>query len=135
EEQLLKNGIDRTIFAANFADSIDEEELEEVIEFVERRLENIVGKHLSKVYPVSAKEALMSRLQNNKEMLHYSGLLEIEQEIYRRIESGTRSQEKIIRFEERLNEIYEVIGREIKTASLASTKSLEQLNEEMKAVD
>ncbi|CEG22042.1 Bacterial dynamin-like protein [Planococcus massiliensis] len=135
EEQLMKNGIERTIFAANFADSIDEEEIEEVTNFVERRLENIVGKNLSKVYPVSAKEALMGRLQNDKEMLLYSGLLEIESEIYQKIESGTRSQEKIERFEERLEAIMEVIRREIETAKIASTKSVEQLNREMKAVD
>lgn len=135
EEQLLENGIDRTMFAANFADSIDEEEIEEVIQFIERRLENIVGKQLATVYPVSAKEALVGRLQNDEEMLRYSGLLEIEQEIYRRIESGTRSQEKIVRFEERLNEIFKVVELEIETAKSASTKSVDQLDEEMKAVD
>lgn len=135
EEHLLKSGIDRTMFAANFADSIDEEEIEDVIEFVERRLENIVGKQLAKVYPVSAKEALIGRLRNNEEMLQYSGLIEIEQEIYRRIESGSRSQEKIERFEERLDEIFDVIEREIETAKLVSSKTIEQLDEEMKAVD
>lgn len=135
EEQLLKSGIDRTMFAANFADSIDEEELEEVVEFVERRLENIVGKKLAKVYPVSAKEALIGRVESDEEMVQYSGLLEIEKEIYRRIESGSRSQEKIIRFEERLDEIFKAIEREIETVKLASTKTIKQLDEEMKAVD
>lgn len=135
EEQLLKNGIDRTLFAANFADSIDEEELVEVIEFVERRLENIVGKRLATVYPVSAKEALVGRLENDEEMLSYSGLLEIEQEIYQRIESGMRSQEKIMRFEQRLDEILRVVKLEIETARVASTKSIGQLDKELEVVD
>ncbi|RLJ90630.1 dynamin family protein [Planococcus citreus] len=133
-ERLIKNGIDRVIFAANFMDSIDEEELDELTEFVERRLETITGTRLNSLYPLSALEALEGKKENDAELLNYSGLPELEEEILRRIESGSRGKEKIKNFTERLVNICEVIEDEIKTASIVSSQTIEELELQFAAI-
>lgn len=126
KERLMKNGMDRVIYAANFIDIIDEDEQEELIEFVERRLEHITGERVNSVFPISAKEALDGRLQNDEELVGYSGIVEMENEIKKRISSGSRTQEKIAYFNMRLASINEVIQQEIKTAELASQQTREE---------
>lgn len=130
QERLMKNGMDRVIYAANFMDSIDEEELDELIEFVERRLEHITGERVNSLHPISALEALEGKLNNDSELLQYSGLPELENEILQRIKSGSRGEEKIKNFTERLDNINEMIEDEIETAIMVSSQSLEDLEEQ-----
>ncbi|AQQ54172.1 dynamin family protein [Planococcus lenghuensis] len=134
KERLMKSGRDRIIYAANFMDRIDEDEQEELVEFVERRLELITEERVDALFPISAKEALDGRLQNDSELTKYSGIVELEQEIKRRIDSGSRGQEKINHFYIRLMEINEVIQQEIATAELLARQTEEDLENQLQAV-
>jgi GTPase Era involved in 16S rRNA processing len=135
EEFLLKNGYeDKMIFAANFMDRIDEEELDDTIEFVERRIQNILGGEKAKLFPISAREALDGKLTGDESLLQYSGVPEIEAEIARRIQSGSRSLEKLDRFQWRLKIIGEAVRSEIDTANGMSSQSLENLETQLAAV-
>jgi GTPase Era involved in 16S rRNA processing len=135
QEFLLKNGYaEKIIFAANFMDRIDEEELDDTIDFVERRIQNILGVEKAKLFPISAREALDGKLTGDEDLLQYSGVPEIEAEIARRIESGSRSMEKLERFQWRLKAIGEEVRSEIETAIGLSSQSLESLETQLEAV-
>ncbi|UYZ21765.1 dynamin family protein [Mesobacillus jeotgali] len=134
QEFLLKNGLDKILFAANFMDRIDEEELDETIDFVERRIQNTLSGEKPALFPMSAKEALEGKVTGDAELLQYSGIPEIEAEIARRIESGTRSMEKLERFNWRLHAIAEGVLSEIETAGQLSSQSVESLAAQVDAV-
>jgi GTPase Era involved in 16S rRNA processing len=134
QEFLLKNGLDKIIFAANFMDRIDEEELDDTIEYIERRIQSILNGEKTKLFPISALEALEGKLNGDESLLQYSGVPEIEAEIMKRIESGTRSMEKLERFRWRLKACVEVIKNEIQTAKGLSYQSLESLEAQLAAV-
>ncbi|MEH7130849.1 dynamin family protein [Neobacillus drentensis] len=130
---LQKNGFEKLMIVANFLDRIDEEEVDDTVDFMERRAENILGEK-NKIFPLSSKEALEARLMGDQELLEYSGLLEIEAEIKKRIDSGNRSQEKLVRFQTRLWLIAESLRAEIKLAEHLSEETLEQLEEQVQLV-
>ncbi|MCM3729125.1 dynamin family protein [Neobacillus cucumis] len=130
---LQKNGFEKLMIAANFLDRIDEEEIDDAVDFIERRAENILGEK-TKIFPLSSKDALEARLRGDQELLEYSGLLEIEAEIKKRIVSGNRSQEKLVRFQTRLWIIAESLRAEIELAEHLSEETLEQLVEQVQLV-
>ncbi|PFG04550.1 dynamin family protein [Bacillus sp. es.034] len=135
ENRIKKIGFDRTIFVMNFLDQIDEDELDDVIEFSERRIQGLTGVSSHKVFPVSAKEALQGKLTNDHELIQDSGIEEIEAEIKKRIESSSRKQEKIKRLQARIADIHEVILREIETVEELAESSLEELREQLLKVE
>ena len=134
KERLIKNGMEKVIYAANFMDNIEEEELEELIEFVERRLKHINGGHSQTVFPISSKEALDGRLTNDTNLLQFSGILEVEMEIKQQIKSGLKGQEKIERFNKRFALISEIVLQEVETAEVVSTQSVGEIKQQLKAV-
>ena len=131
---LLKNGFDRMIVAANFLDRIDEEEVDETVEFMEQRAQKIFGEPV-RVFPISSKEALEAKMTSDEDLLVYSGLKEIEKEIRERIESGNRSQEKLSRFKMRLQLISRDLQAETDLAERLSDETIEQLEEQVRAVE
>ncbi|MGM0843687.1 MAG: dynamin family protein [Bacillota bacterium] len=134
EERLKKIGMDRVIFALNFMDRIDEDELDEVIDFAERRIQGMAGQMESGIFPISAKEALQGKLTGDTELLEYSGLKEIEAEVLKRLSSGSRNEEKLERFQQRLSGIQEGISKEILTAEKLAEQSAEELNTQLESV-
>ncbi|MGR3766002.1 dynamin family protein [Rossellomorea sp. NS-SX7] len=134
ENRIKKIGFDRTIFVMNFLDQIDEDELDEVIEFSERRIQGIAGGQ-HRVFPVSAKEALEGNLTNNDELKQVSGIEEIKAEIKRRLESGSRTQQKQKRIEERLADIHEAVLKEVETAEELTERSIEDLRDQLLRVE
>ncbi|RDU37078.1 hypothetical protein DRW41_10355 [Neobacillus piezotolerans] len=134
QEFLMKNGLENIIFAANFMDRVDEEELDETIEFAESRVQSILGGEKTAVFPLSAKDALDGKLNGDEAALRYSGFPELEKEIVRRIESGSRSLEKLERFQWRLKAIAELVKSEIRTAEELSSHSLEDLESQLEGV-
>ena len=133
QHTLQKNGFEQLLIAANFLDRIDEEEIDDTVDFIERRAENILGEK-TKIFPLSSKEALEARLRGDQELLTYSGLLEIEAEIKKRIDSGNRSQEKLVRFQTRLWLIAESLRAETALAERLSEETLEQLEVQVQLV-
>jgi hypothetical protein len=115
-------------------DRIDEEELDDTIDYIERRIQNILDGEKAALFPMSAREALEGKLKGNESLLQYSGVPEIEAEITRRIESGSRSMEKLERFSWRLKASAEVVRSEIKTAKELSSQSLESIETQLAAI-
>jgi GTPase Era involved in 16S rRNA processing len=134
EENLLKNGLNRTIFIGNFSDSVGDEEFNEVYEFMKRRIENVTSSPNVPVYPLSAKEALQGKVRNDKELIEYSGILEIEEELKRRMESGVQSKGKLERFHFRFEVIAGNLQKEIETALHLTNQSIEELQEHLQSV-
>lgn len=135
EEFLLKNGLDKIIFTANFLDRMDDDEIDETVDYIERRIQNILGGEKVKLFPMSAREALEGKMDGDQALLEYSGVPEIEKEIVRRIESGSRSMDKLERFQWRLKAAAEVVKGEIETAAGLSSQSLGSLEAQLAAVE
>ncbi|RSK28777.1 hypothetical protein EJF36_18905 [Bacillus sp. HMF5848] len=134
EQHLLENYLDKTIFIGNFLDRLDDDEIDDICDFVENRLKAVTNRNEVTLLPLSAKEALEARLTEDEELLELSGIQEIEEEILQRIHSSTRNEEKIDRFKIRLASIAESILQEIDTAETLSDNSLEELQQQLQAV-
>ncbi|GAE27781.1 dynamin family protein [Halalkalibacter wakoensis JCM 9140] len=135
EERLLKTGSDRIMYVANFLDRVDEEEVEETIEHIEHRVQQITKGNQPKIYPISALEALQGKMSGNDDLVTYSGLLDVEKQITRLVENGSRSHEKVERFNERLEDIHDHLLLEIKTVEQLSNDSLDKLKAQLLAVE
>jgi GTPase Era involved in 16S rRNA processing len=134
QKVVLKQVGNRIIYVANFMDRLDEEEIDDVLDLITRRIEHITGQKNPLVFPVSAQEALEGKLLRNEELLHYSGILEIEQQIKKMIKHGSRGEEKLSHFTKRLENIIELLLEEINTIQEASQQSLDILQDEIRAI-
>lgn len=135
EKNALKYVKDRILYVANFMDRIDEEEIEDVVDLIKRRIENITGQENALVFPISAQEALEGKLYGNEELLHYSGMIDLEQQIKRTIEHGSRSEEKLSHFTNRLKHILDLICAEIDLIQQAAQQSLDVLKNEVQKIE
>lgn len=73
EKQLLNKGSDHILYLANFADRVDEDEAQDALQLLERRLYKITGRP-ARVLSLSAKEALLAKTRGDEELLQLSGL-------------------------------------------------------------
>lgn len=135
EERLLKHGSDKILYVANFLDRVDEEEVEDTIDFIEKRLQKITKEDNATIYPISALDGLKGKLTGNEKLLQYSGLLDVETQMKRMIDSGSRSKEKLERFGQRYYDIHEQLLKEIETVKQLSNESLDQLKGQLEAVE
>lgn len=131
---MKKDGIHKILYAANFLDRIDEEEIEELTEFIERRIQHITRGDKPSVFPFSALEGLEGKLENNEEVLGYSGLIELEAGIGELLNSGTRSQDKLQRFSFRRKHLLGELAAEIETVKHFSNQSIEQLESQLASI-
>lgn len=76
DSSILEAGLDRILFVANFADSVDDE-LDQVIERISKRLAQALGSRTPKVIPFSATNALRARLAEDQAACTSSGLPEL----------------------------------------------------------
>jgi GTPase SAR1 family protein len=134
-ETILKEGSDQIIFVANYFDYVDEDEQDDIMDEIKRRIQIAIGKKDPLVYPLSAIKALDARLSGNQKALEDSGILQIEAEIKKLIENGSREHQKIRQFKNRLNHILYDINQEISSMLSICSASLEQLNEELEQID
>lgn len=129
DERLLPLGIDNIIFVLNKYDQVDEEEEgEDFLEELQYRLAEAFGigtseQTLSKIrlYPLSAKMALMGRETNHEAMVKASGIRELEQAIAEVVYGGSVEQDKMRRYKGRLKEILHMLYR-----TLAEEKALQE---------
>ncbi|WP_156291262.1 dynamin family protein [Oceanobacillus salinisoli] len=126
-EDYLMNGLDKTIFAANFLDRVDDDEVDDVMEHMERRLQKITNRRDISIIGLSAKEALDGKLKQDEELLEYSGMVDIEKALQEQINSGLKGQTKINHFNDRLSQITEKIIGEIQTVNTLSMENAEEL--------
>lgn len=129
ENNILKEGIDKILFVANFIDEIDEDEdVEEVIEDISNRLSNILKMGPVKVLPVSAREALDGIIDNDEDKIKNSGIIQVSNVIKDIIDNGIESEERINRYKTRALGILNSVKREVNTLAQLENKNIEQLN-------
>lgn len=106
---LLRHGIDRIVFIANFVDQIDEEQIDEALVILTGRLKAALGVEDVTVFAISAKEGLEAKQTNDAELLALSGIVEVEQKMQQMCTSGTRQQEKNTRLNRRLQQLQQQV--------------------------
>jgi GTPase Era involved in 16S rRNA processing len=97
ENYVLKN-VSNLIYVANFMDRIDEDDIDETIEFVERRIQRVTKDPNAIIYPCSAKQALEGKLLHDNELLEESGISAIEKAIFHQLQAGEREKRKLARY-------------------------------------
>ncbi|MGG2114148.1 dynamin family protein (plasmid) [Lysinibacillus capsici] len=128
-EALLKNGLDRIIFIANFADDVPEEELDGIIQKIERQLLHALDLSTVTVIPFSAHEALEGKQLADAELLDISGYNQVMTNIEELCESGSRVKEKQIRMEHRLNVLEQTFKYELTQQKQLLLQSEDELKE------
>jgi GTPase Era involved in 16S rRNA processing len=127
KKYLMGQGTEKIIYVANFLDRVNEEEIDEILELIQKRLEQITRQATPMVYPVSALEAFEGKIQQQEEKLAFSGLPEIEDRIQGLIHNGARGKEKLTHFYQHFQFILEQIQKEVETAEVLSKESTEAL--------
>lgn len=130
-ETILSEGIDRIIFVANFMDLLEEEEIEEAMSSIKERLNKIPGLATVEVFPLSAVEALEGKLEQNEDLLEFSGLTAIEKKLNELLQSGSRSTQKIERYRFRIGKLIKNLLAEIEFEQAISQKSEQDLQQEL----
>ena len=72
--------VERMFFVLNKVDYLSQEELGEVLEFISENLSRITGDGV-KLYPISAKMALMGRVEGDEDKVARSGITELERDL------------------------------------------------------
>ena len=123
------------IYLANFLDRIDEEEIEDVLDTLKNRIQKITGNSEARIFPISALEGLQGKLQEDEELLNFSGLAEVEEEIASLINSSSRNELKMDRFHTRFSQILDSLLNEITTMENLSKSSLEKLQTQLSSIE
>ncbi|EKQ57239.1 MULTISPECIES: dynamin family protein [unclassified Clostridium] len=134
EDNLLSNGIDKIVFIANFFDQIDEEEAEDAIEDISNRLRNALGDKDVQLFGLSARQALDAKVNEDNELLEMSGLSKVENALTKIIESGTQTEEKMVRYKKRLLMILNALERELNSLIHLEGSSIKYLDNELKSI-
>lgn len=99
------------------------------------RLQNISGNSDPRIYPISALEGLQGKVQADEELLKYSGVTEVEEEIEALINSNSRNKLKFERFRTRFDQILASLLDEIITVENLSKSSLKNLRTQLLFID
>ena len=102
EEEILKSGIDRILFVANFKDQVDPEDLPGLEGAIRNRLTAVLGREVNHLYLVSARQALLGRLANDSVLVRESGIMALEAGLGELLEDGVQSSIKLARHAFRL---------------------------------
>ncbi|WP_106496400.1 dynamin family protein [Lentibacillus sp. Marseille-P4043] len=131
EDFLMRNGTEHIVFIANFMDQLDDEEdVEEVLEFANRRLAQISGRKEHHILPLSALEALEGSVNNDQQLYEQCGMVQVKESIINLIQNGTKQQQKINRYQHRFNFIKMGISREIDEEKAFTSQTVDQLKQE-----
>ncbi|TJY42219.1 hypothetical protein E5161_09420 [Cohnella pontilimi] len=127
QQYLLRHGTDHILFAANFSDRIDEEEEEETMELLRRRLERITGNPNPLLFKLSARDALAGRLQSKEELILTSGIQAVEEAIRSKLIDGEKAKAKVAGRKWRFQLALQELMQEIEAALALSEESMEGL--------
>lgn len=130
---LLKKGLNRIIFIANFIDRLDEDS-DEIILNMKRKIEKGTNLKDVTIYPFSAYEALIGKENNDDELVQISGILEIEKKMKELCSSGSRSEEKLERYKIRLLHLINDLEEFIAEKQLIYNKKEKELKEDLEQI-
>lgn len=126
---LLANGLDRIIFIANYADEVDEDEIDAIMDKIRSQI--IAGTNLKEVdiIPFSALEAIDAITDQDDELYDISGMPIVKEKMAQLCNSGARIQEKQNRYEKRLFFIKEEFYTLLEQRKMMLEQSNEQLEQ------
>lgn len=126
KDTVVKLKFGEVIFVANFIDRLDEEELEEAVEYMGSRLKKIMGNEPFKLFPLSSKEAL-----SNPDDQSFHSLISY---LNHQLNDGEAGQKKMDFFEARMTAIFNQLSEEInaiESIKAASLKDLEDAQQQL----
>ncbi|WP_368503163.1 dynamin family protein [Alkalihalophilus sp. As8PL] len=131
ENQLLPRVNDRIVYLANFLDRVDEEEVDEVLDLMNRRISQTINGFCPEVLPISSLEGLEAKLAQDDELWEYSGLAKVQEKIENLIQNGSNSEAKLFRFNQRLQIIHHNIIAELESVKALQNDSIKGLKAQM----
>lgn len=126
KDTVLKLKFGEVIFIANFIDRLDEEEWEETKDYMNSRLQKIMGDEPYTLFPLSSREALM-----NGEDTDFNTFTRY---LLERLSDGQAAKAKMEFFIERVNSIFALIEEEIQAIEVlrkATKKELEHAHDQL----
>lgn len=126
-ESLLKNGIDRLLFVANFFDQVDEDDQEELLDAIRRRLETALKRPIGALIPYSAYEALYAGIEGDEQRLIQAGYGQLEDALQELLQRGKYVETKRQRYRQRMTGLAEAISREIEQAIRLREMDVEEI--------
>lgn len=136
DERLLPLGINNIIFIINKYDAVDEEEEEEFLDNVKKRLyrafkmdEKEAQLRDISIYPLSAKQALKGIEKGNNKLVKASGLAGLQNKLHEMLFSGKVEQEKLKSYRNRLYWLLSVLEREAQSEKAMKEASASELEE------
>jgi GTPase SAR1 family protein len=119
QDTVLKLKFGEIIFVANFIDRLDEEEMEETMDYMETRLKKVMKEESFTIFPISSREAIKDP--------HNPDFEKLEKYIKHQLTQGEASKEKLSFYESRFNHIYNMVEEEIETIEQIRKSSDEEL--------
>ena len=134
DKHLLPMGIERIIFLANKYDEVDEEDDENLLEFLKYRLREAFKTDNKDVelkeiilYPLSAQMAIDGIVNDDEQLVAESGITEVAAKIKEILVSGTVEEEKLKNYQYRLCSILKIKVQDLKNDLAIRQTNLEQL--------
>lgn len=84
-------------FVVNFKDAVAEDELQETLAGIRKRLAELLPVEQIRLYPLAAKQAVAAREEQDEAALEASGFAAFQRDMLQFLQSGERRQEKLAR--------------------------------------
>lgn len=130
-ETLLSQGLNRIIFVANFADEVDENELNGIVAKIERQIMGGTSLTEVEVIPFSALEAIDAIVEQDEDLYNLSGMPKVKERIDLLCMAGSRQQEKRQRFEQRFSFLREELFQALEQKKRLLMQSTDELQVQM----
>ena len=141
DERLLPLGIRNIIFIINKYDAVDDEEEEEFLDNVKKRLHRAFQMDAKEaqlreisVYPLSAKQALQGIEKGNNKLLKASGFEEIRDKLQSMLFDGSVEREKLQGYRQRLHWLLSSLEREIQGEKSMKEAGITELEDAAQAL-
>lgn len=130
ENHLMRNGIKKVLFVANYFDHVEGEEAEEVLAEIKGRISNSIETFETdeiNLVPFSAFQALQGVIKNNNQLIEESNLLNVKDRVEKLIFEGNSPENKINTYKGKLSRSIRGIILEFAQSIQADSMSLKEL--------
>jgi len=141
DERLLPLGINNIVFVINKYDAVEEDEEEEFLDNVKKRLYRAFNMDDAEaqlrdisIYPLSAKMALQGLEQGNDKLLIASGLKSLLDKLQEMVFAGNMERQKIQSYKKRLCYLLSTLEREIQREKTLKEADISELEEAASAL-
>ena len=144
EQHILPLGISDILFIVNKYDFVDEEEDEDFLDDLKRRIEQAFSVHEENarlkhftMLPLSALIAVKGQENNNDNLIRESGILEVREALHGMLENSVIEQRKVVYYKRLLANALQRIHNSIEQDERLTASSLEELmayNQKLQAI-